>query len=204
MYEDFLSPHRVIPVVILKSVKETYKALQSIRNTGINIAEIAFRTSCAADSIRQGRMDFPDMIIGAGTVITEEQCESAIDYGAMFIVSPGLSEEVAAICKRRNVPYFPGCVTPTEITKALKLGLNIVKFYPAKIYGGLRGMKALAGPFPTVKFIPTGGSDISNLKEYLAYDKVISVGGTWMMRGDVERNCREIMETLKYCDKRRY
>ena len=137
------------------------------------------------------------MNIGAGTVINEEQAKSAVEAGAKFIVSPGFSDEVARYCIANGVPYYPGCVTPTEIMRALSYGLNIVKFFPAGVYGGLKAMKALAAPFPQIKFIPTGGVDLANLKEYLDFDKVYAVGGSFMMKGDIVNNCKEI---VKICE----
>ena len=125
---------------------------------------------------------YPEMNIGAGTVINVDQCEKALEAGAKFIVSPGLSPAVAKICKLRGVPYYPGCVTPTEIMAALDLGITTVKFFPANVYGGLKAMKALAGPFPQIKFIPTGGIDASNLDEYLAWDKIEAVGGSFYVK----------------------
>ena len=122
------------------------------------------------------------MNIGAGTVINADQCEKALEAGAKFIVSPGLSPAVAKICKLHGVPYYPGCVTPTEIMAALDLGITTVKFFPANVYGGLKAMKALAGPFPQIKFIPTGGIDASNLDEYLAWDKIEAVGGSFYVK----------------------
>jgi 2-dehydro-3-deoxyphosphogluconate aldolase/(4S)-4-hydroxy-2-oxoglutarate aldolase len=122
------------------------------------------------------------MNVGAGTVINAEQCEKALAAGAKFIVSPGLSVAVANICKERGVPYYPGCVTPTEIMQALELGITIVKFFPANVYGGLKAMKALAGPFPQIKFIPTGGVDSNNIDEFLAWDKIYAVGGSFIVQ----------------------
>ena len=121
------------------------------------------------------------MNIGAGTVINGEQCEKALAAGAKFIVSPGLSVAVANICKERGVAYYPGCVTPTEIMQALDLGINIVKFFPANVYGGLKAMKALAGPFPQIKFIPTGGVNPENIDEFLAWEKIYAVGGSFFV-----------------------
>lgn len=167
-----------IPVVTLKSVEETTPVLKALRAYGINCAEITFRTSCAEEAIKAAVREFPDMNIGAGTVINGEQCRRALAAGAKFIVSPGLSEEVAGICREAGVPYYPGCVTPTEIMKAISLGLTILKFFPADVYGGLRALKALSAPFPQVKFIPTGGINKDNIDEYLAWDKIYAVGGS--------------------------
>lgn len=124
---------------------------------------------------------FPDMNVGAGTVINGRQCVEALNAGAKFIVSPGLSVEVAEICKANDVPYYPGCVTPTEIMQALDLGITTVKFFPANVYGGLKALKALSAPFPQVKFIPTGGVNRENLDEFLAFDKVAAVGGSFFV-----------------------
>ena len=125
--------------------------------------------------------------IGAGTVINAEQCEAALAAGATFIVSPGLSPAVAKICNQRNIPYYPGCVTPTEIMAALELGITTVKFFPANIYGGLKALKALSAPFPQVKFIPTGGVDRSNIDEFLAFDKVAAIGGSFFVKESLEK-----------------
>ncbi len=168
-----------IPVVVIKELEETKKILTALKADGINCAEITFRTACAEEAIKLAVKEFPDMEVGAGTVINAEQCERAIKAGATFIVSPGLSASVAKICKKKNVPYFPGCVTPTEIMAALELGITTVKFFPANVYGGLKAMKALAAPFPQIKFIPTGGVNADNLDEFLAWDKIAAVGGSF-------------------------
>ncbi|MDE6274118.1 MAG: bifunctional 4-hydroxy-2-oxoglutarate aldolase/2-dehydro-3-deoxy-phosphogluconate aldolase [Clostridiales bacterium] len=167
-----------IPVVVIRELSETNHILSALKNYGIECAEITFRTACAEDAIKLAVKNFPEMYIGAGTVINAEQCERALAAGAKFIVSPGLSESVAKICKEKNVPYYPGCVTPTEIMQALELGITTVKFFPANIYGGLKAIKALSAPFPQVKFIPTGGIDQNNLEEYLSCDKIFAVGGS--------------------------
>ena len=171
-----------IPVVVIKELSETDKILTALKNDGINTAEITFRTACAAEAIAYACKNYPDMNVGAGTVINAEQCEAALAAGAKFIVSPGLSPAVAKICNERGVPYYPGCVTPTEIMAALELGITTVKFFPANVYGGLKAMKALAGPFPQIKFIPTGGVDASNLDEYLAWEKIAAVGGSFYVK----------------------
>lgn len=187
----------VIPVVVINDLNDTIKTLSALREGGINCAEITFRTACAEQAIKIGASEFPDMNIGAGTVINREQAERAVRAGAKFIVSPGFSDEVAEFCIANDVPYYPGCVTPTEIMRALSYGLTVVKFFPAGVYGGLKAMKALAAPFPQIKFIPTGGVDLTNLKEYLDFDKVYAVGGSFMMKGDIVNNCKEI---VKICE----
>ena len=172
---------KCIPVVVIKELSETDKILTALKKNGINTAEITFRTACAAEAIAYACKNYPDMNIGAGTVINAKQCEEALKAGAKFIVSPGLSVPVAKMCQENNVPYYPGCVTPTEIMQALELGIDIVKFFPANVYGGLKAMKALAGPFPQIKFIPTGGINRDNVDEFLAWEKIYAVGGSFMV-----------------------
>ena len=188
---DNNSEQKLIPVVVIKETGETEKILSALKKNGINCAEITFRTACAADAIALARKKFPDMNVGAGTVINAAQCKAALKSGAQFIVSPGFSDDVAKICKKNGVTYYPGCVTPTEIMKALKAGLTVIKFFPASVYGGLKAMKALSGPFPQIKFIPTGGVNRDNLEEYLAWDKIYAVGGSFMVEEALAANDRE-------------
>ena len=188
---------KLIPVVVIKDVNETEKTLSALRVGGVNCAEITFRTACAEEAIELAVKLFPDMHIGAGTVINEEQASRAVNAGAKFIVSPGLSEKVALYVRKQGIPYYPGCVTPTEIMQALELGITTVKFFPANVYGGLKALKALSGPFPQVKFIPTGGVDLTNLKELLEFDKIFAVGGSFMMKGDITENCKKACEIIK-------
>ena len=178
---------KFIPVVVIKELSETDKILTALKNNGINTAEITFRTACAAEAIAYACKNYPEMSIGAGTVINGKQCEEALAAGAQFIVSPGLSVEVAHICNDRGIPYYPGCVTPTEIMAALDLGITTVKFFPANVYGGLKAMKALSAPFPQIKFIPTGGVDRSNIDEFLAWDKIAAIGGSFFVKESLEK-----------------
>ena len=178
---------RCIPVVVIKELSETDTILTALKNSGINCAEITFRTACAAEAIAYACKNYPDMEIGAGTVINAEQCEAAFKAGATFIVSPGLSVAVAKMCNERGIPYYPGCVTPTEIMQALELGITTVKFFPANVYGGLKAIKALSAPFPQVKFIPTGGVDRSNIDEFLAFDKIAAIGGSFFVKEALEK-----------------
>ena len=187
---------RVIPVVVIKDINEAIPTLKALRDGGVNCAEITFRTACAAEAIALGAKEFPDMNIGAGTVINLEQAVKAVDAGSKFLVSPGLSVDVAKFAKAKGIPYYPGCVTPTEIMQAIELGLSVVKFFPANVYGGLKALKALSAPFPQIKFIPTGGVDLTNLEEFLAFEKVYAVGGSFMMKGDIVENCKEIVKKL--------
>ena len=177
-----------IPVVVPNDLSETRKILSALRKYGIFCAEITFRTPCAEDAIKLAVEEFPDMTIGAGTVIDGEQCKRAVSAGAKFIVSPGLSEKVANVCREKHIPYYPGCVTPTEIMNALALGITPVKFFPSDVYGGLKAMKALAAPFPQIRFIPTGGVDKNNLQEYLAWDRIYAVGGSAFVKEALEND----------------
>ena len=178
---------KCIPVVVIKELAETDKILAALKNSNINCAEITFRTACAAEAIEYACKNYPDMEIGAGTVINAEQCKAALKAGAQFIVSPGLSVAVANICKEEGIPYYPGCVTPTEIMQALELGITTVKFFPANVYGGLAALKALSAPFPQVKFIPTGGVDRKNIDEFFAFDKIEAVGGSFFVKEALEK-----------------
>ena len=178
---------KYIPVVVIKELEEVDKILPALKANGINCAEITFRTACAEEAIKTASAKYTDMLIGAGTVINAEQCEKALRAGAKFIVSPGLSVPVAKVCKENNVPYYPGCVTPTEIMQALELGITTVKFFPANVYGGLKALKALSGPFPQIKFIPTGGVDRSNIDEFLAFDKIAAIGGSFFVKEALEK-----------------
>ena len=187
---------KVIPVVVIKDLNDTIPTLKALKEGGINCAEITFRTACAGDAIKLGVESFPEMNIGAGTVINLEQAQKAVACGAKFLVSPGLSEEVAVFAKEKGIAYYPGCVTPTEIMKAISLGITTVKFFPANIYGGLKALKALSAPFPQITFIPTGGVDLSNLEEFLGFEKIYAVGGSFMMKGDIVNNCIEINKII--------
>ena len=178
---------KYIPVVVIKELDEVDKILPALKASGINCAEITFRTDCAAEAIKIACEKYPEMNIGAGTVISAKQCEEALAAGAKFIVSPGLSVSVANVCKEKNIPYYPGCVTPTEIMQALELGITTVKFFPANIYGGLAALKALSAPFPQVRFIPTGGVDRGNIEEFLAFDKVVAIGGSFFVKEALEK-----------------
>ena len=170
----------VVPVVVLEHAKDAVPTAKAMVAGGIDVMEITFRTAAAADSIKAVSEGCPEMLVGAGTVITLEQCKKAVESGAKFIVAPGFDEEVVRWCVENNVPVTPGCVTPTEIMAAMKLGIQIIKFFPAGVYGGLSAMKALSGPFGGIKFIPTGGVNAQNLAEYLAAPFIHAVGGSWV------------------------
>lgn len=185
--ENLFKDCKYVPVVVIKELEDAEKILAALENSDIPIAEITFRTACAAEAIKAGAEKFPDMIVGAGTVINAQQAEAAIEAGAKFIVSPGLSESVCEKCRAADIPYIPGCVTPTEIMRALELGINVVKFFPAGAFGGLSAIKALSAAFPQVRFVPTGGVDRRNIDEYLAFEKVVAVGGSFFVSEALEK-----------------
>lgn len=191
---------KVVPVVVLKSLDETLPKIGALVRGGLPVAEITFRTACAADAIALSVREFPDALIGAGTVINAEQCRKAVACGAKFIVSPGLSEEVGAVCAELGVPYFPGVVTPTEVIKAVSMGLSVLKFFPASDFGGLKTINAIGAAFPQLKFMPTGGVSESNLAEYLKSDRIYACGGSWMMKGtpeEVEEKTKRAVEIAR-------
>lgn len=177
---------KIVPVVVLNSVEETLPKMQALIDGGLPCAEITFRTPCAAEAIALAVKTYPDALIGAGTVINAEQCEKAIAAGSKFIVSPGFSEEVADCCKAHGKLYLPGVVTPTEVMAAVAKGLTTLKFFPASNYGGLKTIKAICAAFPYLKIMPTGGISADNILEYLACDKILACGGSWMMSGTPE------------------
>lgn len=170
----------IVPVVVLEDSKNAVPCAKALLAGGIKVMEITFRTAAAEDSIKEVSKGCKDMVVGAGTVITLEQCKTAINAGAKFIVSPGFDEEVVKYCIEKNVPVTPGCVTPTEIMAAMKLGLKVVKFFPANVYGGLKALKSLSGPFGSMKFIPTGGVNDENSGEFAASPFIEAVGGSWV------------------------
>ena len=169
----------IVPVVVLEDAKDAVPTAKAMVAGGIDVMEITFRTAAAADSIKAVAAEVPEMLVGAGTVVNLEQCKLAVECGAKFIVSPGYDEEVVAWCCDNGVAVCPGCVTPTEIMMALKHGLKVLKFFPANVYGGLSAIKALAGPFGGVKFIPTGGVNLQNVGEFIADSHIHAVGGSW-------------------------
>ena len=170
----------IVPVVVLEDAKDAVPTAQAMCAGGVDVMEITFRTAAAADSIRAVAEGCPEVLVGAGTVITLEQCKTAVACGAKFIVAPGFDEEVVRWCIEHEIPVLPGCVTPTEIMAAMKLGLKVVKFFPAGVYGGLKAMKALSGPFGGVKFVPTGGVSTQNIAEYVSAPFIQAVGGSWI------------------------
>ena len=191
-----IEQYKIVPVVTIQKIGDAAEMLEGLVKGGLPVAEICFRTECAEEAIKLAIKKYPDMLVGAGTVINKEQCERAIKAGAKFIVSPGLSKEVAKVCREKGIPYLPGVVTPTEIMKALALNLTYLKFFPAGDYGGLNTIKALSAAFPQVKFMPTGGVSLENMNEYLAFPKIFACGGSWMIKGNIAENCKDIVKHL--------
>lgn len=175
-----LAASGIVPVVVLDDASLAVPTAKAMLDGGIDVMEITFRTVAAPDSIRAVSAECPEMLVGAGTVINLEQCKLAVECGAKFIVSPGYDEETVTWCVENGIAVTPGCVTPTEIMMAKKHSLNVLKFFPANVYGGLSALKALSGPFPGLKFIPTGGVSQQNLAEFAASPFVHAVGGSWI------------------------
>ena len=170
----------VVPVVVIDDAKNAIPTAKALLQGGVNAMEITFRTETAADAIRAVAEAVPEMLVGAGTVLDITQCKKALENGAKFIVSPGCSEQLIDFCLENNTATVPGCVTPSEIMTAMSHGIKTVKFFPANIYGGLSGMKALAAPFGGISFLPTGGINAQNLNEYISAPFVCAVGGSWL------------------------
>ena len=194
-----LSAAAVVPVVVLDDAKDAVATAKALLAGGVDVMEITFRTAAAADSIKAVAENCRDMLVGAGPVITLEQCKQAVECGARFIVSPGFDEEVVRWCVENGIAVTPGCVTPSEIMAAMKLGLTVVKFFPAGVYGGLSAMKALSGPFGGIKFIPTGGVNGQNIGEFIAAPFIHAVGGSWVCpKADIAAgNFEKITELCK-------
>ncbi|MCI7129784.1 MAG: bifunctional 4-hydroxy-2-oxoglutarate aldolase/2-dehydro-3-deoxy-phosphogluconate aldolase [Lachnospiraceae bacterium] len=175
----------VVPVVVLHDAKDAKKLADALVEGGLPCAEVTFRTEAAEESIRIMAEKYPDMLVGAGTVLTTEQVDRAVAAGAKFIVSPGFDPEIVDYCIEKEIPVFPGVVTPSEAAQAVRRGLEVVKFFPAEQYGGVPAIKALAAPYTMLRFMPTGGVNVNNLEDYLSCDKIICCGGSWMVKGDM-------------------
>ncbi len=184
IYERF-EKTGIIPVVVLDDVDDALPLAGALMRGGLPCAEVTFRTDAAEESIRIMASEYPDMLVGAGTVLTPSQAERAINAGAGFIVSPGLNPDVVKYCMARGVPITPGVMTPTEMEMAMGLGLSVLKFFPAEPAGGLAMIKAVAAPYTQLRFMPTGGINAKNVRDYLAYDRIIACGGSWMVKKDL-------------------
>lgn len=179
-YSERLGNNAVVPVVVLDNVYNAIPTANALLAGGVDVMEITLRTDAAMDSIKLVSEQCPEMLVGAGTVVNVDQAKAVVEAGAKFIVSPGFDAELVQWCLDHDVTVAPGCVTPTEIMAALKLGVNVVKFFPANVYGGLNAMKNLSAPFGNVKFIPTGGVNGQNIGEYAAASFIHTVGGSWV------------------------
>ncbi|MBQ7196691.1 MAG: bifunctional 4-hydroxy-2-oxoglutarate aldolase/2-dehydro-3-deoxy-phosphogluconate aldolase [Synergistaceae bacterium] len=175
----------IIPVVVLDDAKDAAPLAKVLCENGLPCAEVTFRTAAAEEAIKIMTSEFPDMLVGAGTVLTIEQADKAINAGAKFIVAPGLNPKIVQHCLDESVPVTPGTQTPSEMEQALELGLNVVKFFPAEPAGGLNMIKAVAAAYVDLKFMPTGGINAKNVRDYLAYNKIIACGGSWMVKKDL-------------------
>jgi len=187
----------IIPVIKIDDVADSVPLAEALIDGGLPCAEITFRTDAAEGAIKAICEKFPDMLVGAGTVLTTEQADRAINAGAKFIVSPGFNSKVVKHCQSKNVPIFPGCITPTEIEIAIEHGLDTVKFFPAEQFGGLATIKALAAPYTKMNFIPTGGIDAANLAKYLEFGKIVACGGSFMVKSDLAEVTRLSKEAVK-------
>ena len=187
----------VVPVIKLDDPADAVPLAKALKAGGVPVAEVTFRTAAAEESIRRISREVDDILVGAGTVLTVEQVERAASAGAKFIVSPGFDREVVERSLAMGLDVLPGCATPSEIMAALKLGLKTVKFFPASVYGGLSGIKALSAAFPGLSFVPTGGVGPKNLAEFLGFSPILACGGSWMV------NVRDLAETTRLCQEAR-
>lgn len=195
----------IIPVVVLDRPEDALPLANALLEGGIDIAEVTFRTQAAQAAIRLISQEVPDMLVGAGTVISNQQFDQAVKAGGQFIVSPGLDLDLVHKAKAANIPIFPGALTPSEIMQAIKAGLDVVKFFPAGNFGGLSTIKSLSAPFNQLQFMPTGGVNKDNLKDFLALDQIIAVGGSWICSQslikekkwtEITRLCKEAKQIL--------
>ncbi len=182
-----LGEYGIVPVVVLNDddAKDAEPLAKALCEGGLKCAEVTFRTAAAEESIKIMAEKFPDMLVGAGTVLTTEQVDRAVAAGAKFIVSPGLNPKVVKYCVEKGIPVCPGTCTPSEMEQAMDLGLDVVKFFPAEPSGGVKFIKAVAAPYTMLKFMPTGGVNATNVRDYLAYDKILCCGGSWMVKGSL-------------------
>lgn len=187
MHEVLKTIHElgIVPVVKIDNADDAVPLAKALKAGGLPIAEITFRTAAAEQAIRNIVKDVPDMLVGAGTVLTTEQADRAIQAGVKFVVTPGLSAKVVNHCQANQVPVTPGIATPTDIQAALELDLEVLKFFPAETFGGVASLKAMSAPYGMVKFIPTGGISAANLNDYLAFPKTLACGGSWMVKDDM-------------------
>jgi 2-dehydro-3-deoxyphosphogluconate aldolase/(4S)-4-hydroxy-2-oxoglutarate aldolase len=175
----------LVPVIKIDDAANAVPLAKALEAGGIPCAELTFRTAAGEEAIRRISAEVPSVLVGAGTVLSVDQVDRAIAAGAKFIVSPGLNPRVVSHCIQRGIPVVPGCANPSDIEQAIELGLGVVKFFPAEQAGGLDYIKAIAAPYPNLKFMPTGGINPGNLGKYIAFDKVLACGGSWMVGADL-------------------
>ena len=189
----------IIPVVVLDDAKDAAALAEALIKGGLPCAEVTFRTDAAEEAMKIITEKYPEMLVGAGTVLTTEQVDRAVNAGAKFIVSPGFNPEVVKYCQSKGVPVAPGTQTPSEMEQALSMGLDFVKFFPAEPAGGLKYIKAVCGPYTTLQFMPTGGVNPENVREYLGFNKIVAAGGSWMVPKNLiaEGRFDEIAELVK-------
>jgi 2-dehydro-3-deoxyphosphogluconate aldolase/(4S)-4-hydroxy-2-oxoglutarate aldolase len=180
-----ISSHKLVPVIVIENKEDAVSLAGALIEGGLPVAEVTFRTKAAKESIELISAKYPDMLIGAGTVLNIDQVKTAIDAGSKYIVSPGLNPKVVEYCVSNNIPITPGIATPSEIERALEFNLEVVKFFPAEALGGIKYLKAISAPYGNLKFIPTGGIDESNLLTYLQFTKVLACGGSWMVKSEL-------------------
>jgi 2-dehydro-3-deoxyphosphogluconate aldolase/(4S)-4-hydroxy-2-oxoglutarate aldolase len=194
----------IVPVIAIGDALKAVPLAKALEAGGIPVAEVTFRTAQGEESIRRIAKEVPGVLLGAGTVTTTEQVDRAIDAGAKFIVSPGFNPKIVAYCIEKGIPVTPGCASPSDIEAALEFGLEVVKFFPAEQAGGLDYIKAIAAPYTTVKFMPTGGINAGNIAKYLSFEKIVACGGSWMVSADlinagrfdeITRLCRDAVKT---------
>ena len=174
----------VVPVIKLNNPeRDSVDLAKALVAGGVPVAEVTFRAAGAATAIKLMSENVPEMLVGAGTVLTTAQVDEAIEAGAKFIVTPGLDEYIVKYCQEKNIPIYAGCTTPTDYHTAYRLGLDVLKFFPAEQSGGINMIKAMSAPYGAVTFMPTGGISEDNVLEYLAFDKIVACGGSWMMKG---------------------
>ena len=203
---DAVAERGIVPVVELQSAGDAKPLVEALLAAGLDVVEITLRTAAGLDGIRVAREAYPNALVGAGTVRTTADAAAVLDAGAAFVVSPGLNPEIVELCRSRGVCVLPGTCTPTEVDAAVRAGADAVKFFPAEAMGGTAFLKALAGPFRDVRFVPTGGINAANLADYLRLPQVIACGGSWMVApallregryGDVERLTREALAIVR-------
>ena len=182
---EMIQKNGIVPIVVIHDTKDAAPLAKALVEGGLPCAEVTFRTEAAEESIRIMVSEFPEMLVGAGTVLTKDQVDRAVKAGAKFIVCPGFDPELVDYCLLKKIPVYPGCITPSDVAQAVKRGIKVIKFFPAEQFGGISTMKALAAPYAGIKFMPTGGISAKNLEKYLSFDKIEACGGSWMVKEEL-------------------